>query len=132
LAQAKVEPKKEEKVEEKVIVKIDPYVALENALVKNENKVSLDVLFLYKQLPVCLEVPDFVDQDYYQKRRKETKEIFFKDNNFQRNRDRNQRQHQSHGHDHNNFEKGTNKQESHDQNPNWRTEVDEDTKRLRL
>jgi len=89
---------------------------VQRKLKEGGNKVTLELLDLYKELPQCKEKPNFVDAEYYETRKKATKVIQCKED-FKRGggggRDRARRDHGHHhrdgGNSYNDFERGTNK-----------------------
>lgn len=100
----KEEPKPEPEPE-------DPLVVVKRTLQEGGNKVTLELLDLYKVLPQSKVKPDFVDSTYYENRKKETQVIQFKDNNFKRGQYKDRRHHHRDGNQYNDFEKGTAKQQ---------------------
>lgn len=120
----KEEPKKEEKPEPvkeepKKEPEEEPLEKVKRQLKEGGNKVSLDLLDLYKLLPTCQTKPDFVDTKYYETRKKETKVTLMKDD-FKRGSKRNQHHHDRHHRDYNDFERGTQKQQVQQRDGEWR------------
>jgi hypothetical protein len=57
-------------------------VTLESLLQDIKNGISLDLLKKFESIDICKEKPDYVDLHYYDTRRKETREVQFRDENF--------------------------------------------------